>query len=166
MSVCFVVVPLVAGSWPVISAAIVAAGAAMGYTTVAAMERVAEGMDLADYAAISSASNAPLHRSVRLVMADSQIVSETLQRGESFVMQNGAIRAEFRVDGRGACQVHLSGEGVSENELEAQGRELMDKVRQQFAYAKIMEELEERGFAIENQNIDESGSIRIRVQRM
>jgi hypothetical protein len=163
MSVCFVVIPLVAGSWPMISAAIVAAGAAMGYTAVSHMERAIEGQELLD---MSDTSSQSIQRSVQLVMTDSQVVSDTLQRGESFALQNGAIRAEFHVDGRGACQVHISGQGVSEVQLETAGRELMDRVRQQFAYAKIMEELEGRGFAVQNQQVDESGSIRISVQRM
>lgn len=165
MSVCFVVVPLVAGSWPMISAAIVAAGAAMGYTTVSKMENMLESQYL-DQFSNAQAHEHPVQRSIQLVMTDSQVVSDALQRGETFALQKDGIHAAFRVDGRGACQVHISGQGLSDGELEEAGRELMDRVRQQFAYAKIMEELEERGFAVEKQSVDESGSIRISVQRM
>jgi hypothetical protein len=50
-------------------------------------------------------------------------------------------------------------------ELEAAGRELMDRVRQQFAYAKVMEELEARGFDVVQEQVEATGAIRVRVRR-
>jgi hypothetical protein len=50
-------------------------------------------------------------------------------------------------------------------ELEAAGREVMDRVRQQYAYAKVMSELEERGFQVVDQEVQANRSIRIRVRR-
>ncbi len=161
MSVCFVVVPLVVGGWPFVTAAIVAAGAALGYEVAAKLEQAHEiALDAAAEGVVAANQT-----SVQLVMDDSKVVSDTLLRGESFTLQNGPIQAEFYVDGRGACRVHLSGEGVSEAKLEEAGRELMDRVRQQFAYAKVMQNLEARGFQITAQQVEESGSIRIRVQQ-
>jgi hypothetical protein len=157
MSVVFVVVPVLAGGWPAISAAILAASAAMGYRAVQSLEdRVAMGV------AIERAGGAG---TVQLVMEDSQVVADTLARGESFTVQREGITATFRRDGRGRCTVHLSGEGKAEAELEAAGRELMDRVRQQFAYAKVMAELEARGFDVVQEQVEADQSIRIRVRR-
>jgi hypothetical protein len=156
MSVVFVVVPVVAGSWPLISAAIVAAGAAMGYR---ALQR-AEADRAADLAAGPAAAGA-----VTLQMEDSQIVADTLARGESYTLRRGDITAVFRRDGRGACSVHMSGAGRSRAALESAGQELMDRVRQQFAYARVMAELEERGFDVVQQEVEADQSIRIRVRR-
>jgi hypothetical protein len=157
MSVCFVVVPVVIGSWPMISAAIVAAGAAMGYQAVRQQEQALEAMTTDEQEAIA--------RSVQLVMEDSEVVADTLMRGESFTLQNGDITATFHIDGRGACNVHMNGKGKTDAQLEEAGRELMDRVRQQFAYAKVMQEMEERGFQVVKQEVEENNSIRISVRR-
>jgi len=118
--------------------------AAMGYQAVKGVEE-----------ALQSGTGTevfPLTRSVQLTMEDSQVVSDTLLRGESFTMEREGVTASFRVDGRGACIVHMSGQGQSDRQLEAAGHELMDRVRQQFAYAKVMAELEERGFQVCSRN--------------
>lgn len=154
MSVVFVVVPVVAGSWPMISAAIVAAGAAMGYAAAKRAEN-----NLAQELGVNASSG------VSLVMEDSQIVSETLIRGESFTLQRDGLTATFRMDGRGQCTVHVGGEGKADHELAAAGQELMDRVRQQFAYSKVMGELEERGFEVVGQEVDADNAIRVRVRR-
>ena len=154
MSVVFVVIPVVAGSWPMISAAIVAAGAAMGYRAA----RQAEAN-----LALEGGGAAPA--GVSLVMENSQIVSETLLRGEAFTLERDGLSATFRMDGRGQCTVHVGGAGKSDRELEEAGRELMDRVRQQFAYAKVMGELEGRGFEVVAQEVDVDNAIRVRVRR-
>lgn len=154
MSVVFVVIPVVAGSWPLISAAIVAAGAAMGYRAAKQAEaNLAQEMGGAAPAGVS------------LVMENSQVVSETLLRGEAFTLERDGLSATFRMDGRGQCTVHVGGAGKSDRELEEAGRELMDRVRQQFAYAKVMGELEERGFEVVAQEVDVDSAIRVRVRR-
>jgi hypothetical protein len=156
MSVVFVVVPVLAGGWPAISAAILAASAAMGYRAVQSLEeRVALGI----------ATERASAGTVQLVMEDSQVVADTLARGESFTVQREGITATFQRDGRGRCTVHLSGEGKANAELEEAGRELMDRVRQQFAYAKVMAELEGRGFDVVQEQVEADQSIRIRVRR-
>lgn len=157
MSVVFVVVPVIAAGWPIISAAILAAGAAMGYRAVSQAESQCAQDAKPDASARASGVN--------LVMEDSQIVAETLMRGEAFTMQNGDITATFRRDGRGQCTVHVGGANKTESELAQMGYELMDKVRQQFAYSKVMAELEERGFDVVKQEVEADNSIRIKVRR-
>jgi hypothetical protein len=154
MSVVFVVIPVVAGSWPLISAAIVAAGAAMGYRAA----RQAEANLAKEIGGIASAG-------VSLVMENSQVVSETLLRGEAFTLERDGLTATFRMDGRGQCTVHVGGAGKSDRELEEAGQELMARVRQQFAYAKVMGELEERGFEVVAQEVAADNAIRVRVRR-
>lgn len=157
MSCSFIIIPVVIGAWPLISAAIVGAGAALGYQAVRFAEET-EGV-------AERADDAPFTLGVDLVMDDSQVVADTLMRGESFVLRRGDVTARFRVDGRGCCTVHVEGENKTIAELEAAGRELMGQVRQQFAYAKVMAELEQRGFQVTQQQIGEDRSIRLRVRR-
>jgi len=158
MSCVFVVVPVVAGAWPMVSAAIVAACAGLGYQ---ALLRAEENFALD---CLSSAEEEGM-RSVQMTMEDSQVVTDALMRGDSFTFSRGDILATFRIDGRGACSVHVAGKGRSNMELEAAGREVMDRVRQQYAYAKVMSELEERGFQVVDQEVQANRSIRIRVRR-
>jgi len=153
MSVVFVVVPVVAGGWPVISTAILAASAALGYRAVQSLEENAAGI------AVERA------RGLDLIMGESQVMADTLERGESFTVEREGITATFRRDGRGQCTVHVSGSGRTDSELEAAGRELMDRVRQQFAYAKVMAELETRGFDVVQEQVEADQSIRIRLRR-
>lgn len=155
MSVCFVVVPVVIGAWPVISAAVVAAGATMGYRAVTMAERGLE----------SESRNSSFQNDVQMVMPNSEVVAAAFSRGEAFSLERDGIIATFRIDGRGACQVHLSGENKSNAELETAGEELMDRVRQQYAYAKVMQEMETRGFQVTQQEVEENNTIRIRVRR-
>lgn len=137
-----------------ISAAIVVAGAAMGYHAAKQAEaNLAQEMGQAAPAGVS------------LVMENSQVVSETLLRGEAFTLERDGLSATFRMDGRGQCTVHVGGVGKSDRELEEAGRELMDRVRQQFAYAKVMGELEGRGFEVVAQEVDVDNAIRVRVRR-
>ncbi|BDI31699.1 hypothetical protein CCAX7_37500 [Capsulimonas corticalis] len=165
MSVVFVVAPIVAGSWPVISAAILAAGAAMGYHAAANANEQLRRQEEAGCGNLLYSEVSPVQRSVKLVMDDSEILMETLMRGESFAMEREGLTATFRVDGRGQCTVHVSGEGRSEMELQEAGYSLMDRVRQQFAYSKVMAELEERGFDVTQQEVRADQSIRIQVRR-
>lgn len=163
MSVCLVVaVPLVLGSWPAISAAILAGGAALGYTAINKENSVAS----LNQANSNQAMQQDLERSVQMTMSDSQVVADSLLRGESFSMERGDVQATFRVDGRGACQVHINGKNMTNAQLEAAGVELMDRVRQQFAYSKVMQEMETRGFQVQSQEVEGNQSIRIRVKRI
>jgi hypothetical protein len=146
--------PLVAGAWPVLSASILAAAASLGYASVRQEE-----------SSHARASDYVVDSEVDITMANSEVVSDTLIRGESFSVSKGDILATFRVDGRGACQVHVSGKGHSEHELKMAGSELMDRVRQQFAYSQVMAELEQRGFQISKQEVDNKQTIRITVTR-
>jgi hypothetical protein len=157
MSVVFVIVPVVAGGWPMISTAILAASAGLGYRAVQSLEE-----NLAAGIAVEGAERAC---GVQIVMAESRVMADTLARGESFAVQREGVTATFRRDGRGQCTVHVSGAGMSDAELEAAGRELMDRVRQQIAYAKVMAELEARGFDVVQEQVEADQSIRIRLRR-
>lgn len=145
--------PIVAASWPILSASILSAAASLGYAKASG-----ETTDRA-------ISPSEIDRSVELTMPRSEVVSDTLLRGESFSVSKEGVTAAFSVDGRGACQVHVSGKGHSEQELKAAGSELMDRVRQQFAYSQVMAELEQRGFTVAKQDVDEKKTIRITVTR-
>jgi hypothetical protein len=156
MSCVFIVVPVVAGAWPFVTAAIACAGAGLGYRIVRELEEKEQQLDL---------DAAPRLCSVNLAITEAGAVADTLARGETFTLERDGVTATFRRDGRGQCAVHLTGAGRTEAELQVAGRELVDRVRQQFAYARLMEELESRGFEMVEQEVGADQSIRLRVRR-
>jgi len=158
MSVCFVVVPIVVGAWPLVSASILAGSAALGY-------RVVSGLEQEALALLEGSASLDMQRSVQLVMEDSEVMADALIRGESITVERNGIQATFRRDGRGRCTAHVSGAGLEDQELQAAGAELMDRVRQQYAYARVMEELETRGFDVVQEQVEADQSIRVSVRR-
>ena len=92
-------------------------------------------------------------------------MGDALLRGESITVKRNGVRATFRRDGRGQCTVHLTGVGHSHEQLESAGMELMDRVRQQYAYARVMDELEQRGFDVVQEQVEADQSIRVSVRR-
>lgn len=156
MSVCFVVLPVMTAAWPMIAAAVAAGSAGLGYKLVSELEQEALAL---------SAVPQSLDRGVNLVMEHSEVMADAMTRGESLAVEREGIRATFRRDGRGQCTVHLTGAGKSHEELQAAGLELMDRVRQQYAYARVMDELEQRGFDVVQEQVEADQSIRVSVRR-
>lgn len=151
MSVVFVVAPLLIGEWAVLSAAIAGGAAALGYSAL--RERQAEETVIRQ------------QTGVELLLEDGDSLASAVGRGESLTVARDGISATFRRDGRGRCTVHVDGHGRTHAELESAGRELMDRVRQQFAYTRVTEELRERGFDVVEERVEADQSIRLRVRR-
>lgn len=156
MSVCFVVLPMMIGAWPLITAAVAAGSSGLGYKVVSELEQEALAL---------SAQPRAQEESVSLVMERSEVMGDAMLRGESITVERDGVRATFRRDGRGQCTVHLTGAGHSHEQLETAGMELMDRVRQQYAYARVMDELEQRGFDVVQEQVEADQSIRVSVRR-
>jgi stage V sporulation protein SpoVS len=61
--------------------------------------------------------------------------------------------------------MHVSGKNKTEAELQAIGQTVMNRILQQYAYQRVMEELEKRGFTVVKEEVDENQVIRIRVRK-
>lgn len=158
MSVCFMVLPMMVMAWPLMAAAASTGASGLGYKVVSELEGEAQ--------LLFDRGTAPRKEgSVEVVMENSEVLSSAMNRGESLTVERNGIRATFRRDGRGHCTVHLTGEGHSNEQLRAAGEELMDRVRQQYAYARVMEELESRGFDVVREQVEADQSIRVSVRR-
>jgi len=155
MSVVFVVVPMVIAGWPTIAAAVGAACAALGYCAAKAGEQARE---------MTSTAPTVVHNSIQMEMANSEVVSEAMVRDQSISYEKDGVVATFTKDARGALSLHVGGERSTE-ELSIIGRQLMNRVRQQFAYEKVKQELSKRGFVLVDEHVDESENIRISVRR-
>jgi len=152
MSVCFVVVPAaVAASWPILSAVISAAATAAGFRalkTASAKETAAE------------ASKATTE-SVELELAAARV--KDLDAMDSMTMTDGSVVATFYQDELGQCKLHVEG-NKSQQELIETGRTLLQRVRQQLAYHRVVEEMKQRGYTIVEEQVAADQSIRLKVR--
>jgi hypothetical protein len=145
-SVC-ILTPIVVGSWPMIASAIAGAAGAMGFTVLTG-EREPPRTG---------------RTTVESEVPHSEVVAETLARGETIRIEREGVTIAFGVDERGKCTVCASGQGRGKAELKQIAEEVSGRIVQQFAYHKLMTELKARGFAIEEETIERDQSIRIRV---
>lgn len=147
-SVC-VLTPMVVGSWPAISAAVFGAAGALGFSTIGAEER----------------AKAPgERRRVETEVPNSDVVSETLARGEKIRFERDGVQIEFGVDDRGRCTVCATGKGYTDAQLKKIGREVAGRVVQQFTYHKLVAELKDRGYSIDQESVEGDQSIQLRVR--
>jgi len=151
MSVCFVVVPAaVAVGWPILSGLISAACTAAGFRALKASAQTREEEAVAAHA-----------ESVEFDLASAR-AAEVGELG-ALNMTNGEITATFYQDERGQCKLHVQG-NKSQQELIEAGRALMQRVRQQIAYHRVMEELKSRGYTVVQEQVASDESIRLRVR--
>ncbi len=149
MSTVCILTPIVVGSWPMITSAILGAAGAMGFT----VGRGGEGRE-----PVTGRSK------VEIDVPDSRIVAESLQRGRTVCIEQDGVAIEFGVDERGALSMCVTGEGRSKAELERIGEEVAGRVVQQFAYHKLVTELKGRNFGILEESVAEDESIQLRVR--
>ncbi|MCS7185486.1 MAG: DUF1257 domain-containing protein [Armatimonadetes bacterium] len=151
MSVVFVIVPsLAVGGWPLLAAAIAAACSALGYHVLKGERRQ------------TTAAN--INGSVTLTL-DAQALSDALERDETISVFQGDVTITFYKDPRGRVTMHVDGKNKTEAELREIGQTVMNRILQQYAYQRVMQELEKRGFTVVHEEVDENQVIKIRVRR-
>lgn len=152
MSTVLVITPIVIAHWPAIAAAISAAIATMGFTTVEeAVQATAQG------------SVAEKEKEI-IEVEDSEILPGSEGRAEQIVVEKDGIRATFSRDARGALRVCMEGKGLSKQQLRQLGEELIGRVTQQFVYHRIVTELKEKKMAIVGEEVTADRVVRLRVR--
>jgi len=111
-----------------------------------------------------TASATEVGKSVSLTL-DAQALSDALEREETVTVVQGDVTISFHKDPRGRVTMHVSGKNKTEAELQAIGQTVMNRILQQYAYQRVMQELEKRGFTVVKEEVDENQVIRIRVRR-
>lgn len=150
MSVVFVIVPSLVGGWPVLMAAIAAACSTLGYQVLRGSQR--------------QVLTEQTQKGVSLTM-DAQALSEALEREETVTVVRDDVKITFKKDPRGRVTMHVDGKNKTEAELQAIGQAVMNRILQQYAYNRVMQELKKRNFTVVKEEVDEHQVIRIRVRR-
>jgi hypothetical protein len=153
MSTVLVVTPIVIAHWPVIAAAISAAIASMGFSTVE--EAVTAGR---------SSASAKESEKEMIEVENSEIMPGAIGMAEQMVVERQGVRATFSRDARGALKVCMEGKGLSKRQLRELGEELIGRVTQQFVYNRIVTELKEKNMAVVGEEVSEDRVVRLRVR--
>ncbi len=154
MSAVIVLAPVIIGGWPVISAAVTAAVATMGFTAV----RSSSSIDVFGQAR----SSAKVHE--ELEVDNAEILSQSLNSEEKIIVERDGVIAVFSRDARGSLKLCLEGVGLSKAELRNIGQELIDRVTQQYVYNRIVTELKERKMVVVDEEVAEDRTVTIRVR--
>ncbi|HVO77122.1 MAG TPA: DUF1257 domain-containing protein [Candidatus Bathyarchaeia archaeon] len=149
MSSVSILTPIIIASWPAVASAVVSAAASMGFTVLAANQEF---------------EHSPGVDSVESEIANSEVLAETLSKGEKLRISRGGVIVDIGVDGRGKCSVCVSGRGKTKAELRRIGEEVSGRIVQRFAYHKLVTELKSRGYRIAEESVQKDQSIQMRVQ--
>jgi hypothetical protein len=157
MSCIIVVAPVVIAGWPVITAAVTAAVASMGFNIVGA----AASQTTQQRGTVAAEGK----NKVDIEMEESEILQGSVS-GEQIVVQRGDIRAIFSRDARGALKLCIEGDAHSKSELKKMGQELIDRVTQQYVYHRVVSELKERNMTIVDEEVSADRTVKIRVRNI
>jgi hypothetical protein len=145
-----VITPILIANWPAITAAVTAAVGTMGFA--AAQEGNSLGWE-------SSSTTRE-----EIEVEDSDVLDAAAGTAESIVVERDGVRATFSRDARGALKVCTEGAGKSKAELRKLGQELVGRVTQQYAYHRIVTELNQRNMAIVDEQVTADQTVKIRVR--
>ncbi len=149
MSAVVVLAPVLVAAWPTVAASVAGAAAALGFAGVAGGAKPA----------------VKKQECVSLEVKGSQVVTDGLGIDERLTFTKEDVTVTFSRDGRGACNVHVAGGARSRKELESIGNEFAERVVQQYAYHRLMEELGSQNFAVVSQEVGEDRTIHVHVRR-
>ena len=149
MSCILLITTSVVAGWPTLFAAAGVAAASMGFSTLKNVEEV----------------QAAREQEVELVMQNSEIITEEMKHDEELNLRKGDINVRIYKDPRGRCAIHISGEGKTKEQLQQEGTELLNRIKQQYAYQKVVQELKNKGFSITDEKLSEAGKIKIQFRK-
>ncbi len=150
MSAIFVVVPvLMSAGWPAVQAAAIAAATALGFT---------------QREELSSQEEKKVER-VEVEVEGASIIGDTLSREQELTFEKEGIVVTFYKDIRGRCGVQVCGEGLSRNQLLRLGRQISQRLIQEYVREKVIGELKKRGFQMVEEAVAPDRSIRLTVRK-
>ncbi|MBA3685144.1 MAG: hypothetical protein H0W72_07890 [Planctomycetes bacterium] len=149
MSCVIVLTPVVIASWPTIAASVAVVAAAMGYT------QVAESIREKQFAGGTC---------VDIEVDHVDAVADTMGRDQSIVIERQGVRVTFSKDARGRFKTAVHG-SLAKAELAAIGREISQRVVQQYVYRRLADELGAQGFVTVHEEQAPDQTIKLHVKR-
>ncbi len=135
---------------PVVMAAATAAASSLGFTICS--ERVDELLETSEEDTV-----------VGFDVTEASGLKELLQQQGPLALKRPDALVLIREKGSG---VHMEVRGRGgEEELETIGRELLQSINQHYAYDRVMSDLKSRGFESLEEEVEEDGTIRLKLRR-
>ncbi|MCX7624921.1 MAG: hypothetical protein N2Z21_01695 [Candidatus Sumerlaeaceae bacterium] len=157
----FVLTPTVGWAFPLLWPILMSTAAALGYKLYT-----------------SNADDAPLRgkltskmkqlRIVKLSLDEliTEVVAEEVGRDQVLRFVREDITLVFKRDARGKFSIEVMGpSSLSAERLRAAGVEFAYELIQQFAYHRVVSEMEKRGGNVVNERVDEEGNIVLELRR-
>ena len=85
---------------------------------------------------------------------------------DEIVVERDGVRAVFSRDARGSLKLCLEGDHLSKAQLKQLGQELIGRVTQQYAYHRIVTELQQRNMTIVDEEVAADRTVKIRVRNL
>lgn len=150
MSVVCIIVPVVIGGWPLFSALAAAAAAGLGFKLMKQTE-------------IKREEETTMNE-IEIADEKSEVIEEALKPEEELVFTREGITVTFKKDVRGKFTICVSGENKTNEELNRVGRQFLNKIKQQYAYQKVKQEITKKGYTVVQETTEE-GRIKILLRK-
>jgi len=143
-----IVIPAAQVALPIVVSAIASAAGVLGYTAVKGRggTKVSAGIEVEVDAA--SVDNFAGH----------------VAAGQTMVFQRDDVTLTVVRDERGRLTVKAHSNSRSEEQLRQLAGDFCNRVAQQYAYHTLMGQLQERGFNVVDQQVEEDGTVRVKVR--
>lgn len=155
MSAILILAPAVIAGWPAITAAVAGAAAALGMNMAKELHEPEKQSRKAD--AITS---------VELDMEQSEVLEGSLAGNEEIVLRKDDMSVRVHRDEYGQLRFHVDGRNRSKTELEAFGRQVLEKVTQTFIYNRVVTELKQRGIEVQREEVTQDQTVHIYVRNI
>jgi hypothetical protein len=160
MSTTLIICPLVVTTWPVLVPVLTAAVTSLGYALAADQTHTLNEEYDEEYEEDTT------RQRVReeIIIEESEILAEAQSRGETLTLVKDNVKATFHRDVRGTLRLTIDAVGLSKEEANKIGEELIGKVTQHYAYHRLVTEVKERGMTIVEEIVEEDDTVKIRVR--
>ncbi|MBF0225483.1 MAG: DUF1257 domain-containing protein [Desulfobacterales bacterium] len=152
MSCIFIISSAVVAGWPTFCAAAGVAAASLGFKIL---------KDENMY----QATEVNVEKKVELDIEGSEVLTDRVRPDDEMIFSKDDIKVHIYKDPRGRCAMHVYGIGKSDEELKEQGTHLIHKIKQQYAYQKVTQELKNKGFSITQEELTQEGRIRLSLRK-
>jgi hypothetical protein len=148
-----ILVPATMAAWPVVVAAAATAASTLGFA-----------MATSEAKAGVKASQATAATEVSVDVESCEEITQAVALGDSLVFTKDDVTITVFRNNRNGVSVKVHSHQHSKQQLKALANEMIGKINQQYAYNRIVTELKQRNFNLVDQEVDEDGTVRLKVR--
>lgn len=151
MSAIFILTPVIIGSWSMVVPLVTSAALAGGFHLMKQAVSQPKQVDTATTL-------------IEMNQDECQFLAEGLKQEAEIHFSNGEVNLICRKDARGQFSICVQGVNQSESELRQIGEQMVGRIRQQYAYQKVMEGLSDQGYQLIEERLD-GEKIKLRLRK-